>query len=116
MNAKDPSIEQFITLRARGVPYAKTPPNSTSRRALSLSESQFADRLSNQAAIENEVAHQAIRAADRARALQVAARPHSEELSQRPLKEIPTDRLFAGLAASAQSDCPRQVDLHRDLH
>jgi len=97
MNAKDPEvIEQFIALRARGVPYAKIAAElSVSPRTLIVWSRKFADRLSNEAAIENEVALQAVRAADRARALRMAALQDRilEELSQRPLQDVPTDRL-----------------------
>src|SRR5690349_17444709 len=53
MNAKDPEvIEQFITLRARGVPYAKIAAElSVSPRTLIVWSREFADRLSNEAAI-----------------------------------------------------------------
>jgi hypothetical protein len=97
MNAKDPEvIEQFIALRARGVPYAKIAAElSVSPRTLIVWSRKFADRLSNEAAIENEVALQAVRAADCARALRMAALQDRilEELSQRPLQDVPTDRL-----------------------
>ena len=97
MNAKDPEvIEQFISLRARGVPYAKIAAElNVSPRTLIVWSRKFADRLANQSAIENEVAHEAIRAADRARAKQLADLQDRVllELSQRPLNDIPTDRL-----------------------
>jgi len=97
MNAKDPEvIEQFIALRARGVPYAKIAAElNVSPRTLIVWSRKFADRLANQSAIENEVAHEAIRAAERARAKQLADLQDRVllELSQRPLNDIPTDRL-----------------------
>jgi len=97
MNAKDPEvIEQFIALRARGVPYAKIAAElNVSPRTLIAWSRKFADRLANQSAIENEVAHEAIRAAERARAKQLADLQDRVllELSQRPLNDIPTDRL-----------------------
>jgi hypothetical protein len=97
MNAKVPEvIEQFISLRARGVPYAKIAAElNVSPRTLIVWSRKFADRLANQSAIENEVAHEAIRAADRARAKQLADLQDRVllELSQRPLNDIPTDRL-----------------------
>ena len=97
MNAKDPEvIEQFIALRARGVPYAKIAAElNVSPRTLIVWSRKFADRLANQSAIENEVAHETIRAAERARAKQLADLQDRVllELSQRPLNDIPTDRL-----------------------
>ena len=97
MNAKDPEIiEQFIALRARGVPYAKIAAElNVSPRTLILWSRRFADRLANASAIENEAANEAIRVAARARTIQIAALQDRilAELSQRPLKEIPTDRL-----------------------
>jgi hypothetical protein len=97
MNAKDPEIiEQFIALRARGVPYAKIAAElNVSPRTLILWSRKFADRLANAFAIENEVANEPIRAADRARAKQIADLQDRVllELSQRPLNDIPTDRL-----------------------
>ena len=97
MNAKDPEvIEQFIAQRARGIPYAKIAAGlDVSPRTLIVWSRKFADRLANEAAIQNELAHQAIRAADRSRATQIAALQDRilEELTQRSLKDIPTDRL-----------------------
>ena len=97
MNSKDPEvIEQFIALRARGVPYANIAADlKVSRRTLVTWSRKFADRLENESAIENEVVNEAIRAADRARAAQIAALQDRilAELNQRPLKDIPTDRL-----------------------
>ena len=97
MNAKDPEvIEQFIALRARGVPYAKIAAElNVSTRTLIVWSRKFADRLANAFAIENEVANEPIRAADRARAKQIADLQDRVllELSQRPLNDIPTDRL-----------------------
>jgi orotate phosphoribosyltransferase-like protein len=59
MNAKDPEvIEQFIALRARGVPYAKIAAElNVSLRTLILWSRKFADRLANASAIENEAAN-----------------------------------------------------------
>ena len=97
MNAKDPEvIEQFIALRARGVPYAKIAAElNVSTRTLIMWSRKFADRLANASAIENEVANEPIRTADRARAKQIADLQDRVllELSQRPLNDIPTDRL-----------------------
>ncbi|HWH76979.1 MAG TPA: helix-turn-helix domain-containing protein [Candidatus Binatus sp.] len=97
MNAKDPEvIEQFIALRARGLPYAKIAAElNVSTRTLIVWSRKFADRLANAFAIENEVANEPIRAADRARAKQIADLQDRVllELSQRPLNDIPTDRL-----------------------
>ena len=97
MNAKDPEvIEQFIALRARGVPYAKIAADlNVSRRTLVDWSRKFADRLVNESAIENEVTNEASRSAERARNTQIAALQDRilSELSQRPLQDIPTDRL-----------------------
>ena len=97
MNAKDPQvIEQFIALRARNVPYAKIAAQlNVSPRTLIVWSRKYADRLANESAIENEVANEALRTAERARTMQMAALQDRilAELSQRPLKDIPTDRL-----------------------
>ena len=97
MNSKSPeTIEQFITLRARGTPYATIAQQlSVNRRTLVNWSRKFSDRLENESAIEKEVTDQAAKDAERAR-IQQMADLHDRilaELSQRPLKEIPTDRL-----------------------
>ena len=68
---------------------------SVNRRTLVNWSRKFSDRLENESAIEKEVTDQAAKDAERAR-IQQMADLHDRilaELSQRPLKEIPTDRL-----------------------
>jgi hypothetical protein len=97
MNAKDPElIDQFIALRSRGVAYASIASQlNVSRRTLISWSRKHADRLENETAIEREAMDLETKAADRGRAKQIADL-HDRvllELSERPLKDIPTDRL-----------------------
>ena len=97
MNSKDPElIEQFIALRARGVPYVKIVSElNVSRRTLVNWSRKYGDRLENETAIEKEAMGFEAREAERGRTKKIGDL-HDRillELSERPLKEVPTDRL-----------------------
>ena len=111
MNAKDPElIDRFIALRARRITYAAIESQiGVNRKTLVRWSRQFAQRLANERAIEDESFAESLKNSQRAR-LEQACSLHQrvlEELGHRKLEEIPTASL-ALLAYRLEKHIPLQ--------
>src|SRR4051812_7048189 len=97
MNQKSEEVvEQFISLRAKGTPFAQIATQlGVSRPTLLAWSRKHAQRLANERAIELELENSKIKNTNRVRLAQACTLYNRvlEELDKRKLEEIPTDRL-----------------------
>jgi transcriptional regulator with XRE-family HTH domain len=97
MNQKPEEIvEQFIALRAKGMPYAEIATQlGVSRPTLANWSRKHSQRIANERAIEQELAAAKLKNSSRERLAQACALYDRvlTELDGRKLAEIPTDRL-----------------------